>query len=38
VQINQNKDMSGYPLYQKQSYLVPKLKAALDFLVARVKY
>jgi DNA-binding transcriptional LysR family regulator len=38
VQISQNKDMAVYLLYQKQRYLVPKVKAAVDFLVARVKY
>lgn len=38
VQINQNNDMAVYLLYQKQRYLVPKVKAAVDFLVARVKY
>ena len=37
VQINQNNDMAVYLLYQKQRYLVPKVKAAVDFLVARVK-
>jgi DNA-binding transcriptional LysR family regulator len=38
VQISQNNDMAVYLLYQKQRYLVPKVKAAVDFLVARVKY
>jgi DNA-binding transcriptional LysR family regulator len=38
VQISQNSDMAVYLLYQKQRYLVPKVKAAVDFLVARVKY
>ncbi|WP_339721340.1 LysR substrate-binding domain-containing protein [uncultured Paraglaciecola sp.] len=37
VQINQNNDMAVYLLYQKQRYLVPKVKAVVDFLVARVK-
>lgn len=37
VQISQSKDMAVYLLYQKQRYLVPKVKAAVDFLVARVK-
>jgi DNA-binding transcriptional LysR family regulator len=37
VQITQNNDMAVYLLYQKQRYLVPKVKAAVDFLVARVK-
>jgi DNA-binding transcriptional LysR family regulator len=36
VQITQNNDMAVYLLYQKQRYLVPKVKAAVDFLVARV--
>jgi hypothetical protein len=26
-----------YLLYQKQRYLVPKVKVAVDFLVARVR-
>jgi DNA-binding transcriptional LysR family regulator len=38
VQISQNNDMAVYLLYQKQSYLVPKVKAVVDFLVARVKH
>jgi DNA-binding transcriptional LysR family regulator len=38
VQINQNNDMAVYLLYQKQRYLVPKVKAVVDFLVARVKH
>jgi DNA-binding transcriptional LysR family regulator len=37
VQITQNNEMAIYLLYQKQRYLVPKVKAAVDFLVARVK-
>ena len=35
--ITQNSDLAVYLLYQKQRYLVPKVKAAVDFLVARVK-
>jgi DNA-binding transcriptional LysR family regulator len=35
--INQNADMAVYLLYQKQRYLVPKVKAAVDFLVERIK-
>ncbi|MEW6997154.1 LysR family transcriptional regulator [Colwelliaceae bacterium BS250] len=35
--ITQNPDMAVYLLYQKQRYLVPKVKAAVDFLVARLK-
>lgn len=38
VQISQNSNMAVYLLYQKQRYLVPKVKAAVDFLVARVKF
>ncbi len=36
LRISQNKDLGVYLLYQKQRYLVPKIKAAVDFLVARV--
>jgi DNA-binding transcriptional LysR family regulator len=35
--ITQNTDLAVYLLYQKQRYLVPKVKAAVDFLVARVR-
>ena len=35
--ITQNTDMAIYLLYQKQRYLVPKVKAAVDFLVAKIK-
>jgi DNA-binding transcriptional LysR family regulator len=35
--INQNSDMAVYLLYQKQRYLVPKVKAAVDFLVEKIK-
>ncbi|WOT06977.1 LysR family transcriptional regulator [Shewanella youngdeokensis] len=35
--ITQNSDMAVYLLYQKQRYLVPKVKAAVDFLVDRIK-
>jgi len=37
LRINQNTDMAVYLLYQKQRYLVPKVKVAVDFLVARVR-
>lgn len=37
LRINQNPDMAIYLLYQKQRYLVPKVKAAVDFLVARIQ-
>ncbi|MCZ2722211.1 LysR substrate-binding domain-containing protein [Marinomonas sp. 15G1-11] len=35
--ITQHSDMAVYLLYQKQRYLVPKVKAAVDFLVAKIK-
>ena len=35
--ITQNSNMAVYLLYQKQRYLVPKVKAAVDFLVERIK-
>ena len=35
--ITQNSDMAVYLLYQKQRYLVPKVKAAVDFLVKKLK-
>jgi len=37
LQVTQNTDLAVYLLYQKQRYLVPKVKAAVDFLVARVQ-
>ena len=37
LRVTQNTDMAVYLLYQKQRYLVPKVKAAVDFLVARVQ-
>ena len=37
LRVTQNADMAVYLLYQKQRYLVPKIKAAVDFLVARVQ-
>jgi DNA-binding transcriptional LysR family regulator len=37
LHITQNTDLAVYLLYQKQRYLVPKVKAAVDFLVARVQ-
>lgn len=36
LHITQNTDLAVYLLYQKQRYLVPKVKAAVDFLVARI--
>lgn len=35
--ITQNSDLAVYLLYQKQRYSVPKVKAAVDFLVERIK-
>jgi len=35
VRVSQNAEMAIYLLYQKQQYAVPKVKAAVDFLVAR---
>ena len=35
--ITQNSDMAVYLLYQKQRYSVPKVKAAVDFLLERIK-
>lgn len=35
--ITQHSDMAVYLLYQKQRYSVPKVKAAVDFLVERIK-
>ena len=35
--ITQNTNLGLFLLYQKQRYQVPKLKAAVDFLVARIK-
>ncbi len=35
--ITLNSDMAVYLLYQKQRYLVPKVKAAVDFLVEKIK-
>lgn len=37
INITQNPDLAVYLLYQKQRYQVPKVKAAVDFLVSRVK-
>lgn len=37
VTITQNPAFAIYLLYQKQRYRVPKIKAAVDFLVARIK-
>ncbi|MDX1491911.1 MAG: LysR substrate-binding domain-containing protein [Pseudohongiellaceae bacterium] len=37
VRVSQNAEMAIYLLYQKQQYTVPKVKAAVDFLVARLR-
>jgi len=37
LQITQNPDMAVYLLYEKNRYMVPKVKVAVDFLVARVQ-
>ena len=37
LHVTENTDMAVYLLYQKQRYLVPKVKVAVDFIVARVK-
>jgi len=36
VSTTQNPDFGIFILYQKQRYRVPEVKAAVDFLVARV--
>lgn len=37
LQVSQNTDLAVYLLYQKQRYAVPKIKVAVDFLIARVQ-
>jgi DNA-binding transcriptional LysR family regulator len=37
LSVAQDPALGIYLLYQKQRYHVPKVKAAVDFLVARVK-
>jgi DNA-binding transcriptional LysR family regulator len=37
LRVTQNPQLAIYLLYQKQRYLVPKVKAAVDFLVARLQ-
>ena len=37
LHISQNANLAIYLLYQKQRYLVPKVKVAVDFLVARIR-
>jgi DNA-binding transcriptional LysR family regulator len=36
LHVTQNTNLAVYLLYQKQRYLVPKVKVAVDYLVARV--
>jgi DNA-binding transcriptional LysR family regulator len=37
IHVSQNPDLAVYLLYQKQRYLVPKVKVAVDFLVTRIR-
>ncbi|MEM1401859.1 MAG: LysR substrate-binding domain-containing protein [Pseudomonadota bacterium] len=37
LSVTQNPDLGVFLLYQKQRYLVPKVKVAVDFLVARFR-
>lgn len=37
LRVSQNTEMAIYLLYQKQQYAVPKVKAAVDFLMARLR-
>jgi DNA-binding transcriptional LysR family regulator len=37
LRVSQNTEMAIYLLYQKQQYAVPKVKAAVDFLIARLR-
>lgn len=37
LRVSQNPALAIYLLYQKQRYLVPKVKVAVDFLVARIR-
>jgi DNA-binding transcriptional LysR family regulator len=37
LRVSQNPNLAIYLLYQKQRYLVPKVKAAVDFIVARLR-
>jgi len=37
LKVTQNSAMAVYLLYQKQRYLVPKVKVAVDFLIDRIK-
>ena len=35
LRVSQNQHLAIYLLYQKQQYLVPKIKVAVDFLIER---
>lgn len=37
IHISQSNELAVYLLYQKHAYLLPKIKVAVDFLVARVQ-
>jgi DNA-binding transcriptional LysR family regulator len=37
ISVTQSNELAVYLLYQKHAYLVPKIKVAVDFLVARVQ-
>ena len=37
LKVTQNSELAVFLLYQKQRYLVPKVKVAVDFLVANIK-
>ena len=37
VRVSQQTNLGVFLLYQKQRYQVPKVKAAVDFLVGKVK-
>lgn len=37
LHVSQNTDLAVYLLYQKQRYMVPKIRAAVDFLVERMR-
>ena len=37
LSVNQNPELAIHLIYQKQRYLVPKIKAAVDFLVERFR-
>ncbi|MCP3699611.1 MAG: LysR family transcriptional regulator, partial [Aliivibrio sp.] len=37
LNITRNQDLGVYMLYQKLAYSTPKVKAAVDFIAARIK-